>query len=426
MTGAGWLAPQTERRNSRSFAGVFLLIYLCAPVIYVGVVQAALLDKLGTSGTIANLPMSTFQFAQAAPLLLAWFIPHRREKAAAVVSTLVTAVLTALVALALFLPCPAWVRVWSVIAHGLSQGLTGSIGLVFMIQCLKRGTTPVGQARALQFTYSAGPILAVVGSLAAQYVLNARLAWLPFPYDFALMYALTTPAMLFAAYLASRFEFPPIPEEPRQSVVNYLVTAVREFGTNRALVLLFIAFLLWNCTLGGMSNLSLFTREAVGREPKDLAGWMMAIRFGCKAVGGYVLGMLAVRFGLRAAVLGVLGLNCAGMIWPWIVPGYPFLFAFGLLGAGELGGGFMPNYGSTLVPASIGARTLAVLNMAAPLSSFAPALHGYLAETYGFSWSFGFGLATTAIALWLILKIGKPPSAQPGEAAPSSAVPEAG
>ncbi|MCX6623419.1 MAG: hypothetical protein NTY38_20615, partial [Acidobacteria bacterium] len=257
-----------------------------------------------------------------------------------------------------------------------------------------------------------GPILAVIGSLATQYMLNAHLAWPPLPYEFSALYAFTSPCMLVVAYLASRFQLTPIPEEAPQPLVRYLVSAVREFGLNRSLVLLFFAYVLWNCTLGGMANLSLFTREAVGREPKDLAGWMMAIRFGCKAVGGYFLGLLAVRFGLRAAVLGVMALDCAGMIWPWVVPGYPFLFAFGLLGAGELGGGFIPNYGVTLVPSAIGARTLAVLTTAAPLSSFAPAVHGYLADSFGFSWSFGFGLATTIAAAMLVLKISSPAQQQ--------------
>ncbi|MCX6623418.1 MAG: hypothetical protein NTY38_20610, partial [Acidobacteria bacterium] len=132
------------RHNSRMFAGSFLLTFLCAPVIYIGVVQAALLDKLGTSATIANLPMSTFQFAQIAPLFVVWFVPHCREKYAAVVSASITAVLTALVAVVLFVPCSAEVRVWTVIAHGLSQGLTSSVSLVFLIQCLKRGATPEG------------------------------------------------------------------------------------------------------------------------------------------------------------------------------------------------------------------------------------------------------------------------------------------
>ena len=65
---------------------------------------------------------------------------------------------------ALVVPCPNQVRVWAVIAHGLTQGVTGSVVLIFLIQCLKRGTSAEGQARALQFAYSVGPLMAVAGS----------------------------------------------------------------------------------------------------------------------------------------------------------------------------------------------------------------------------------------------------------------------
>lgn len=387
------------------FSGVFLLIYLCAPVFYIGIMQAALLDKLGTSAAIANLPASTYQLAQLAPLFVAWLVPHSKEQYAAMWASIVTAVLTGLVALTLVIPCPAEVRVWTVIAHGLTQGVTGSIVLIFLIQCLKRGTSPEGQARALQFAYSVGPLMAVAGSLSTQYLLNVKIDWLPFPYAFAGLYAFAAPCALAAAWMASQFRLQPIPEDPPQPLGAYLATAARTFVKNRPLMMLFFAFLLWNCTLGAMSNLTLFTREAVGREPKDLAGWMMAIRFGCKAVGGYFLGWLAVRRGLRVAVLGVMVLDLAGMIWPWVVPGYAFLFAFGLLGAGELGGGFIPNYGSRLVPAAIGATMIAMLNLAAPLAGFAPSIHGYVADHMGFNWSFAFGIATTigaGLLVWMI------------------------
>ena len=39
-----------------------------------------------------------------------------------------------------------------------------------------------------------------------------------------------------------------------------------------------------------MPNLALFAREALSREPQELSGWMMALRFGFKCVGGFLLG----------------------------------------------------------------------------------------------------------------------------------------
>ena len=44
-----------DRRNGNLFSYSYLLIFLAAPVLYVGVVQAALCDRLGASATVANL-----------------------------------------------------------------------------------------------------------------------------------------------------------------------------------------------------------------------------------------------------------------------------------------------------------------------------------------------------------------------------------
>ena len=48
-----------ESRNGWAFTICYAFIYLAAPVLYVGVIQAALCDKLGVSRTLASLPAST-------------------------------------------------------------------------------------------------------------------------------------------------------------------------------------------------------------------------------------------------------------------------------------------------------------------------------------------------------------------------------
>ena len=83
----------------------------------------------------------------------------------------------------------------------------------------------------------------------------------------------------------------------------------------------------------------------MGAGPKDVSGLIMALRFGCKSIGGYALGVLALRKGIRASVMMCSILLVAGIFWGWIMPGYAFLFAFGLIGAGELGGAYIPNFG---------------------------------------------------------------------------------
>src|SRR5205823_14122775 len=91
-------------------------------------------------------------------------------------------------------------------------------------------------------------------------------------------------------------------------------------------------------------------------------------------------------------------------VWAWVFPGYLYFLAFGLMGAGELGGGYFPNYVVAISPASKSARNLALLRLATPVTSLAPALHGRLADLYGFSASFAFGGLTALASLWLVLK----------------------
>ena len=139
----------------------------------------------------------------------------------------------------------------------------------------------------------------------------------------------------------------------------------------------------------------------MGRDPKEISGWILAVRFGCKSVGGYALGAIALGWGLRKSVMMCSGLLVAGILWGWMVPGYAFLLAFGLLGAGELGGAYIPNYGVALSTPEATARNISLLTLATPLSSFSPPLFGFLADHFGFSASFICGLLMALAAIWL-------------------------
>ncbi len=418
---ASALVPTAEmdRYNGRIFLLSYLLIYLAAPVMYVGVVQAALCDKLGASATVSNLPFAAYQFGQLAPLFFAWLVPQRHERSAVGGAAVAISVLLASVSVTLLPPIPNAFRIAVVILQGLMQGLLTSSLQVFMFQCLNRGSSLEGRARALQRTFTLGPIFAVMGSLGAQFVLDARTSFLPYPHDFALMYGASASCMAGVAWLSFRYRLLAVEDEPRQHLLTYLAASASAYTAIRGLVLLWLAYLLWNCTLGAVANLSLYTREAVGRDPKDLSGLIMAIRFGCKSAGGYLLGTLAVRYGLRASVLTTIAFFAAGMTWAWVAPGYSYLLAFGLLGAGELGGAYIPNLGLALSPLVAGARNMSILTLATPTSSFAPALHGWFTDRFGFRASFLFGLATALAALAMVLKIPAvkpaPPAEVPGE-----------
>ncbi len=54
------------------------LIYLAAPVLYVGIVQAALCKRLQAPDIVANLPASVYLWATPVPVLIAWYFPYVR------------------------------------------------------------------------------------------------------------------------------------------------------------------------------------------------------------------------------------------------------------------------------------------------------------------------------------------------------------
>jgi MFS family permease len=316
-----------------------------------------------------------------------------------------TAGLMVLVATALLLPFDDSIRIGVVVGQGLLLGLAASLNQVFMFQCLGRGTTEKGRARALKLTFTVGPLAAVVGSLTAQFILGGGIRTLFYPRDFAFLYLVGVSCCGLVAWFGNQFELDPLPEESRPPLFPYLRQSFREYATFRPLVLVWVAYLLWYSTLMAMPNLSLYTKQAIGRDPKDLSGLVMAIRFGSKAVAGYVLGVLNIRYGIRAPLIATVLLLGTALLWAWIAPGYSYLLAFGLMGAGELGGAYFPNVLLSLSSSVNGARNMSILNLAAPVASPSPALHGLLTDHWGFPASFALGIATALAAFWLVWKL---------------------
>ncbi len=402
------VSSEMDRHNSRVFLYSQLLIFLAAPVVYVGVVQAALCDKLGANATIANLPASTFLIGSVAPLFLSWWVPYRWERAVLVTANTVSSVLLTLVFGTLVLPFPDSFRIAAVVCQGLILGFSSSTALVFMYQCLGRGTSLEGRARALKSALTLGPIAAVLGSLGAQFVLNHGVSVLIYPYDFALLYFIGIPCTASVALVTRRYQLIPLEDKPRQPFLQFMAEIYRSLTSDRTLLFLWIAYLFWYCTLASISNLSLYTREALNRDPKDLSGMVMALRFGFKSAGGFLLGAIAIRWGIRAPLVVTVLLVGFALLWAWTIPGYAFLLAFGLMGAGELGGAYFPNYVVSVSPPQSGARNLALLTLATPFAGFAPVLHGRLTDAYGFPASFLFGIVTALMALALVLKLPAP------------------
>ncbi len=255
-----------------------------------------------------------------------------------------------------------------------------------------------------------GIVQGVAGSLWAQYVLGGGIASLLFPRDFAILYLTGIPCMVAIAILNSRYQLVPVKEEQHPPLFPYLWRSIQSYRSVRILVLVWLAYLFWYLTINAMPNLTLYAREAVGKEPQELSGWMMALRFGFKCLGGLLLGIISVRWGIRAPLFACVGMVGAAILWAWLVPGHLYLLAFGIMGAGELGGVYFPNYVISISSASAATRNLAIHSLVSPVSSIGPALHGGLTDLYGFPASFTFGLTASIVALILVLGLSSKPS----------------
>ena len=409
------ITEEMTRLNGGIFLVSYLLIYFAAPAVYIGIVQAALIDQLEASATLANLPLAVYKCGSFAPLIMSWLAPHRLERQVVVWANVMTTIVLTLVFLTLVLPVSTSVRISALILQGLFQGLSGSTSMIFQLQCLTRGTTSEGRIRVLKRTFTLTPLAAVVGSLFAQWVLGPQFTWLAFPYDFAMVYLTAIPCIAGVAFISTRYDLAPLPDEPRKPFFGHLVLAVKEFAASPSLRLAWLGYWLWYLTLAIIPNLSLYSKEAIGVDPQDYSGLMMALRFGCKAMGGYLLGWIALRHGFRASAFTSVALLAVGILWGWGIPGFAYLLAFGFIGAGELGGTYFPNFVAVLSSPEAGTRNLALVQLAPPVSSFAPAVHGGLADIWGFPASFLFGLVAAAVSMVLVSRIrerggGKKPS----------------
>ncbi len=411
VTGA--VAPQPagdwDRHNGRVYFFSYLLIYLAGPVIYLGVVHAALCDRLGASTTVANLPSAAYAVGQFAPLVAAWLVPYRLERAAVVWSNSLQAIFFALLAVLLMVPISASWKLAFIIAQGLCQGLVASTSDLFTLQCLGRGTTVQGRSRILQRTYGITPIAAIAGSLGVQFLLNPGFAFLPYPNDFVAVFTVGAVCSAGLAFLSAQYRFAPLPEEPRHALGPFLWRGTRAFWNSRPLLLLWIVYFLWTISRLVATNISLYAKDVLHRPPSDFSGAIMAVQFGGKALGGYLLGWIAVKFGLRSGILAVLIVLMLGILWAWRVPGYASLLSFAFMGLALLGGVYVPNLVLTLSDARVGMRNLSILSLATPAAGFSPAVYGMLADHFGFGASFILALGCGAAALVLAWNVRENP-----------------
>ena len=402
-----------DRRNGNRYLWTNLMSYLAAPVYYVDVTQAALFTKLGASHLVANMPAAFNLVGNVAPIVFACLVPHRWERRMSALPSALIAGMLVLVGIMLIVPIDNHSRIVAVLVECLLMGVLNSVCQLYLWQCLVRGTSEVGCARALKLTFTFGPLAAVAGSLGTQFILRGGIPGLTFPRDFALVHLYAVPCAAVAAWQCSRFELRPLADEPRRPFLPDLWASIRDYAHSRVFVVLFGAFFIWNCALYSIANLSLYTEQALHRDPAEFSGVILALRFGCKAIAGYGLGVLNMRYGFRAPLIATVALIALAMVWPLFVPGYGYLGAFGLMGAGELAGAYFPNVVMMCSPLTSATRNLSLLNMATPLSGFAPALYGYITDRFGFRSSFVLSAVLAAIALGLVFLLPKRKSEAP-------------
>ncbi len=375
--------------------------------MYLGVFQATLCDWLGAGPTIANLPAAAYSLGLIAPLFVSWLVPHRHDRTTVVWCNGLMAVSLVSIAIILVLPIsPRW-KIAMVVGQGFSQGLLNSVSDMFTLQCLARGTTVKGRATALRHTYTFSPILAIAGSIGVQYIFHPGFRWLPKPFDFAAVYLLAGACIAGLTAISALYHLPPLEDKPRTSLLGFFQDGLNDFLHSRQLLLAFVVSLLWTSGRLVSGNMALFARTALGGMPSEYSGTMLAIQFGGKAIGGLVLGWMAVRFGMRSPVLGVLAVLLAGAVWAWMVPGPLYLLCFAFIGATLLGGVYLPNYVLMHSDPRDGVRNISILSLSSSVAFISPAIHGALAERFGFHSSFALAIGCAFCGLLLALQMGK-------------------
>jgi MFS family permease len=411
------VTPEMDRLNARIFAASYMLSYFAAPVLYVGIVQAALCNKLGADATTSHLAATLYSLGFLAPLLLSWFIPYDWEQRTTIISSALAGLSCLAVAATLFFGFSASVRIAAVILQGGAVGFLESIDSIYRFQCLGRGTTVEGRARALRITYTFGPMCAVLGSLTAQYILGSKHQLLAYPYNFALIFLIGTVCLIAVAALSTKFRITWLPPRKEATLVNSVKAGLKNYRASIILTLLWAACLLWNTSINSMPTISLFGGEITRRAPQQFSGMIMAIRFIGKAFGGWILGMLTLRYGIRTPLLVAALATVVGIAWSFLAPTSMFFFSFLLLGIGELATPYYRNYVVSVSPATSGAQNLTLLSLAMALAGLAPVTYGALADNFGFRISLALGVAAGFGAFWILARLPANPTLTFSEAA---------
>lgn len=385
------LPAATQTRNLLLFAGCIGMVYLAAPVLYVGGTHASLLDQLEASSALANAPEVLYLLFLFAPLVVTSFFRHPGWlKPLLVTAYLWVASGTAVVVVAIATGCSPRILSAVVLAQAIITGLALSTANALVWEALGRGVAETRRGMTLAIAYGIGPILAAIGALGSQVILTGaalgvRVDTPPsFPGNFATLFAAATVPMLVAAALASRFVLPALPiDAAAANESDGPVASVMTFFGDPLLRRTAIAAVLIYASVPCVANLTLYTREAMGEAPSDLVMYQNAVRFGTKAVAGLLLGWLMTKTHPLAGLLATGILCLATPLYACWATGLAYLVTFQIYGGGELFGAYITNYVLTLSRPTEMRRNLAcallLLVIAAPFGL----LYGKIADVVG-------------------------------------------
>jgi hypothetical protein len=385
------LSIRQQNRNLVRYAVHMSLIYLAAPVVYVGNLDAILLNKLEYSDTIANLPATAFMWTTAPVLVLfTWYFCYvRMLKPVLVASYAVSAAAGLIVVVGLLEPQSHWL-VAALAIHATLTGWSLGVANLFEWEILARGVAEQRRGLALSLAFGLGPFMAVLSSLGTQLVLDGTLASisrnaLGFPRDFLALFAASVFIMAVPAISATRYLVPvPATETLREPLWSGVFGGLGEFLRNRLLMVTTLAFLL--VVLGHdtvLPSVTLYTKEAIGEEAQKYLGYQFALQFSFKVVAGLLLGWMLVKTHPRAGLTATTVLCLGGLVWALAVSGRWYLVSFGILGAGELYYVYYQNYLISCSPTSMVRRNLAYSNLLALPVTSAPLVFGLISDNYG-------------------------------------------
>jgi len=397
------LDARIQNRNTLIYATQISLTYLAAPTLYVGFVQAGLCKRLLTSDTVANLASTVYLGMAWCPVVIAWLIPQaRRLKATLGWAYALMAAMGFLVSIVLMTALSSTLIISALVVHAAVLGAANGVVNVLSWEALDRGVSADRRGKALGLAFGWGPACAVIGSLGAQLLLDGKVfgwtppAWLAisYPFNYALLFGTGALCMLVAAFLVRLYQIPlPKADVERESFNLAIVQGFKAFLGNRVLLIASVAYLLVYCGNMVQTNMSLFTQEAVGRMSEDLVGYQLTLRFSFKILGGFLLGWLLSRTNPKAPLLATVGLQIVGVLWVLFAPGYWFMLAFGINGAGELFGVYYMNYPVQSSPKWQVRRNIAFLTLISTFVGLAPVLYGFISDHFGLRASFWVALA---------------------------------